>query len=451
MGAVSVKGHLFDLGVIGVGLLLGMGCATEAPMNNTNPIGGQPFAGAQGQPIAGAQDQPVAGTTGVPAAGTTGLPMAGTTGEAGTAANPMGGAGMDGTAGTAAGTGPEAGTGGNTNPPSTDFMHCVSGIENWGTAQQAGPCGSSTTRYGVDIEYGPYGARQEYNVGQGFENALATGDNDGGATCRLFVATFAADPEASAELQMTMDLNFALYTVFYPGVMPEGEKFPLIVWGNGTCAMPEGYGALLRYVASYGYIIVAPNSRWVGSGAAMRRGLDFMFAANMDQSSKYYQKIDTDNVGAMGHSQGGMGTAAASSDPRIKSVILWNGGTSASKPFLAVSGERDIFTTQASQLANPVNAAQRPAAYIFYHDVPMRIDGKATGGSAGHLTLMNEPERVVEPAVAWWDMMLKGSATAKQMFIPNDCTLCSGTAYPSRWVMPPSARTLSYGKNSMLQ
>jgi hypothetical protein len=216
--------------------------------------------------------------------------------------------------------------------------------------------------------------------------------------------------------------------------------------------MPEGYGSLLRSVASYGYFVVAANSRWVGGGnSAMTKALYFIFAENERADSKYYQKIDTTKVGAMGHSQGGMATAAASSDSRISSVILWNGGTTASKPFLAISGERDIFTTQASQLANPVNAAQRPAAYLFYHDVPTIVDGKMTGGSAGHLTLMMEPERVIEVAVGWWDFMLKGDATAKAMFVGDNCGLCSGTAYPSNWVMPPSNPTTTYGHNSMLQ
>jgi pimeloyl-ACP methyl ester carboxylesterase len=299
----------------------------------------------------------------------------------------------------------------------------------------------------VTHQYGPYGVRSKYNVGEGFD----TGGTDDSAFCTVFIASFGADPVGSADLMDTHDLDFALFTVFYPGVMPEGEKFPVITWGNGTCAMPEGYGALLRYVASHGYIVVAANSRWVGNGAAMRKGIDFMLAENMKQGSKYYQKIDVDNIGAMGHSQGGMGTAAAASDARIKSVILWNGGTTAGKPFLAVSGERDIFTTASSQLSNPVNAAPRPAAFLFYRNVPTQIDGKATGGSAGHLTLMNEPERVVEPAVAWWDMMLKGDATAKQMFVGASCGLCDPSKYPSKWVNPPVSPTIEYGHNTMLQ
>ena len=171
----------------------------------------------------------------------------------------------------------------------------------------------------------------------------------------------------------------------------------------------------------------------------MIKGLDFMFAANDDPSSKYYQKIDTTKVGAMGHSQGGMATASASSDPRVNAVILFNGGTTASKPFLAISGDRDLFTTAASQLANPVNAAPRGAAFLFYHMVPTTLpSGEPTGPSAGHLTLMMEPERVVEATVGWWDMVLKDDATARDLYIGDSCGLCGRDA------------EFEYGHNGML-
>ena len=79
---------------------------------------------------------------------------------------------------------------------------------------------------------------------------------------------------------------------------------PVITWGNGTCAQPEGYGSLLRYIASYGYFIVAANSREVGTGGPLTKGLDFAQAANKDPSSPYYGHLDMTKVGVMGHSQG---------------------------------------------------------------------------------------------------------------------------------------------------
>ena len=330
------------------------------------------------------------------------------------------------------------------------MQNCKTSRELWGSPTQAGPCASAQTVYSVKVEYGPYGVRSKYNVGQAFNTGNGPADF---AICPTFIDSFGADPVGSADLKDTHDLDFGLYTVFYPGCMPEGQKFPLITWGNGTCAMPEGYGALLRYVASHGYIVVAANSLQTGAGTQMRKAIDFMFAENKDSKSEFFGKIDEEKVGAMGHSQGGMGTIAAAADPRIKSVIIWNGGTSASKPFLAVSGDRDIGGTPAS-MRNAVNAAPRPAAWLFYHQIPAAVNGSTTGQTApGHLTLMMESERVQGVAVKWWDMMLKGDAEAKKMFVGKDCGICKGTELPSMWITgaEKGGPSHEYGANMMLQ
>jgi hypothetical protein len=248
---------------------------------------------------------------------------------------------------------------------------------------------------------------------------VASGDSDDNAQCRSFSDLFGEDPKSTAMLLDTGDLDFSLYTVYRPAEFPEGVKVPVITWGNGTCAQPEGYGTLLRYVASQGFLIVAPNSRWVGSGDEMRKGLDFVFAANNDPMSPYYQKLDTTRVGAMGHSQGGQGTVATVADSRVKAVIIWNADISTSKPFLAVSGDTDITGSTPDGMRNAVNGASVKAAFLFYHMVPM------TGSASGHLTLMTQPQRVVEAATAWWKYILNDDAESKAFFAGSSCKLCN--------------------------
>jgi pimeloyl-ACP methyl ester carboxylesterase len=200
--------------------------------------------------------------------------------------------------------------------------------------------------------------------------------------------------------------------------MNEGEKYPVITWGNGTCGQSESYGALLRYVASYGYVVFSSNSRYTGANGAMTKALDFAAAANKDSTSVYYNRLDMTKIGAMGHSQGGMATVTAASDARISSLIIWNAATSASKPFLSVSGDNDITGFTPASMARDINASAQPSAWLYYHKVPK------TGSVSGHLTLMIQPERVVEPARAWWDYMLKGDTKARDYFIGTSCGLC---------------------------
>jgi hypothetical protein len=178
---------------------------------------------------------------------------------------------------------------------------------------------------------------------------------------------------------------------------------------------------MLRYVASQGFFVVAPNSRYVGSGDEQKRAIDFALSANGDPKSPYYQKLDATKIAAMGHSQGGQGTAAASSDARIKTVVLFNGGTSASKPFFGFSGDRDLNNPTPSTYKTAVDRATR-AAFIFFHKIP------GTGNADGHLTLMTQPERVIEPTARWLKLLLQDDAESKEWFVGSTCKLCGHDA-----------------------
>ena len=103
-------------------------------------------------------------------------------------------------------------------------------------------------------------------------------------------------------------------------------------------------------------------------------------------------------------------------------MILWNGGGSATKPFLAVTGDGDIGDPTPSSMRSAMNAATVDGAFLFYHMVLQM------GDLPGHLTLVTEPARVVEPAVAWWKYILNGDAASKEYFVGTGCKLCSRMA-----------------------
>ena len=306
-----------------------------------------------------------------------------------------------------------AGDSGGASGPPADFKRGCKDLD-------PGPCASFIPGgpYGAkEIELGPYGASLDYNTGKDFKYPVASGDADNDFTCGTI-----SGGQTSMMPKGPQAVDYSAYSVYRPGKYNEGEKLPIIVWGNGTCAWPEAYGPLLRYVASHGFVIVAPNSRWVGDGTAMKKGLDFLFAANEDSKSPYFGRLDTTKVGAMGHSQGSSGTATVASDSRIKAVILWNGGSSASKPFLAVTGDGDIDNNTPAGMRRAVEGARVKGAFLFYHMILQMSD------APGHLTLVTQPGRVIEPAVAWWKYILHGDAASKEFFVGTDCKLCNSKA-----------------------
>jgi len=260
-------------------------------------------------------------------------------------------------------------------------------------------------------EMGPYKVIEEDNVGKGFENAINANDQTGpSAFCLSFVSLFGQDQMTNEEYaQVPAAYNMALYTLYRPETMQEGQKFPVLSWANGTCAHTVGYAEMLKHVASHGFIVVATHSRFTGSGAAQLRGLDFVIAANDDPMSPLYKQVDTEKVGLFGHSQGGGSTGVASKDPRVDTSILMNGGDGASlhAPAFFMTGEMDSPGGPRGRY----NAARVPAAF-------------GSLKMANHITMMTEYKREAPEVVAWFRYQLLGDEEAKGWFVGSDCVLC---------------------------
>jgi hypothetical protein len=264
--------------------------------------------------------------------------------------------------------------------------------------------------------FGSYGAVMDINVGTGFEIEPEANDTDPDF-CNNFAKGFGEDPSLTEQVLDLRDTDLRLYTVFRPANWVDGEKYPVLTWGNGTCAQPGSYAALLMHAASYGFVVVAANGRFVANGAQLT-ALDYAAHANEDPASPYFGRLDLTKVGAWGHSQGGGATVAAAKDDRVLNAIVFNGGPTASKPFLAVSSDRDIGNPTPESYRAATEAAPK-GSFVFFHKVP------ETGGSlTGHLTLMMQPSRVVDAATGFWRLVFKNDAKAKALYIGSTCGLC---------------------------
>jgi hypothetical protein len=346
-----------------------------------------------------------------------------------------------------------AAEGGQEGSTTDSFAMCVSSLKancdlsTYMTVDQIQtPCSSLTFipipltdggAYGpVTIQGGPYGGQVLWNQGANtsYVNQVNTLEN---ICIPTGIETFAQPASVNAQIENLRGMDWSLYSIFKPACMKDGEKYPVITWANGTCGETIGYAALLATVASYGFVIIASNSTWTGTAptdTVQLAALDYAKSLNEDMSSAFYQKLDMDKIGAMGHSQGAAATGTASSDSRIKALLFWNSGTSNNKPFLDVSGDQDIGSNTPSSMSSGVNGATQPGAWIYFHQV---LD---TGGNnTGHLLLMEQPDRVSNLAVSWWKYILSGDTTAKTMFVGSSCGLCN------------QMDQYEYGHNTLLQ
>ncbi len=121
-------------------------------------------------------------------------------------------------------------------------------------------------------------------------------------------------------------LEFKKFLVFYPlELETSAKKYPVIVICNGSGTPLSKYVVVAKHLASWGFVVVGTDEKnsWNAFGAEM--ALRYLERWNdnekiEDATSVFYQKIDFDNVGVVGHSQGGVGVINAITETARKNV-----------------------------------------------------------------------------------------------------------------------------------
>ena len=96
------------------------------------------------------------------------------------------------------------------------------------------------------------------------------------------------------------------YTIYYPEIIEQdNKKYPLILMVNGTGGKASKYEPQFELFASWGFIIIGNQDKGTGTGETTIKTLQYMLAENDNPNSIFFQKIDIDNIGITGFSQGG--------------------------------------------------------------------------------------------------------------------------------------------------
>ena len=103
------------------------------------------------------------------------------------------------------------------------------------------------------------------------------------------------------------------FVAYYPADLEEsGEKWPAVVFVNGTGVYASKYPALFRHLASHGFLVLGNEDPGTFSGDSADATLSWLLEQNDDPDSMFYQKVDTDHLGLSGHSQGAWGCSTPS-------------------------------------------------------------------------------------------------------------------------------------------
>lgn len=101
------------------------------------------------------------------------------------------------------------------------------------------------------------------------------------------------------------------YEIYYPSARAEGVTYPLVIMANGTGVKASQYAAVFRHLASWGFIVAGNEDENCRTGEYSAATLDFVLKLNEEEDSPLYGLVDTQNIGIVGHSQGGVGALNA--------------------------------------------------------------------------------------------------------------------------------------------
>lgn len=164
-------------------------------------------------------------------------------------------------------------------------------------------------------------------------------------------------------------------------------------------------------------------------GTPLTAAIDWLTREAADSSSRFYQKVDTTRVAAMGMSCGGLMSYNVSADPRIATVGIWNSGL--------INPDEKIFAGLHSSVII-VTGGESDIAYANgkrdFETLPARVPVfYGVYPSVGHGGTYNQdnggPFGVA--AVAWlrWQLMNDTSAKGKGYFVGSPCTLCANAEW----------------------
>ena len=175
------------------------------------------------------------------------------------------------------------------------------------------------------------------------------------------------------------DLLIKQYKIWYPSALAgeEGREWPIVVMANGTGVPASRYTPVFRHLASWGFVVIGNEIQNSWSGGASAGALDLLAELNEDPSSLFYHKLDLDNVGSAGHSQGAIGA--------INAVTTQPNGDSYKALYLA--------STPSSLYASTLEWAYDPALI----DVPCFMTagtGLLDAGEAGSPEVAEEAQEV---------------------------------------------------------
>ena len=227
------------------------------------------------------------------------------------------------------------------------------------------------------------------------------------------------------------------HLVYYPAELESSDKkYPVIFSLNGTEIAGSKYTSVFEHFASWGFIVLGNEDPSTGFGITADKMYEFLTAQNADESSPLYNKVDFENIGLIGHSQGGAGVFSAlsiveTSDKYKTGVALsptheetahaltWMYDLEkVSVPVLMMAGTETEFETQSVIPIDRMNA--------MFDKLSSETKAMARRIGADHGKMLYSANGY---ANAWFMWQLQGDEYAAQAFMGGSSELMTNSLY----------------------
>ena len=233
------------------------------------------------------------------------------------------------------------------------------------------------------------------------------------------------------------------HLVYYPVELESADRqFPVIFSLNGTGIAGSKYTAVFEHFASWGFIVLGNEDPSTGFGITADKMYDFLVSQNNDMNSPLYNRIDFDNIGLIGHSQGGAGVFSAlsiveTSDKYKTGVALsptheemahaltWMYDLEkVSVPVLMMAGTETDFETQSVIPIDKMNA--------MFDKLASDVKVMARRKGADHGKMLYSANGY---AAAWFMWQLQNDEEAAKAFIGSDPELLRNPLYQDQKIV----------------
>ena len=232
---------------------------------------------------------------------------------------------------------------------------------------------------------------------------------------------------------------------------PKKDSLPVMVWGNGGCAIDSTrYGGFLSTIASHGFLVLGTvpeegAQRRQETADDVRAAIDWAAKENARTDSALKGKIALDKVAVMGQSCGGFLSITLGADPRVKTIGVFNSGVRNAAPAAQANGKAGASPQPGSdalaKLHGPVllinggepdfMMATSAETFDLINQVPAFYGARH---NAGHTATVFHPGggEFANVASNWLMWTFKGDKKAGGMFVGKNCSLCTNSNWDVR-------------------